>query len=195
MNSNTKQSNSPTFRSYSKLVLKSTGQLETLLKVVLAPDVSASRLDLDTLTYLPCTLPLFVRTLPKASFKITACLSETSHSATFRRQALLISLAYRLLTFGLTLQVLDLKGTPRGNQQKLLDIFLSVTATQEDLQDTSFLTQLDMEPEHKTGQAERSLLAPGLGLKTGVTTPQRTETPTPFTDFKRLVSFAMRGET
>jgi hypothetical protein len=89
--------------------------------------------------------------------------------------------------------VLDLKGTPRGNQQKLLDIFLSVTATQ-DLQDTSFLTNLEMDSDHKPSTAERSLLAPGLGFKSGTSTPQRTETPKPFTDFKRLVSFAMRGE-
>lgn len=89
--------------------------------------------------------------------------------------------------------MLDLKGTPRVNQQKLLDIFLSVTATQ-DLQDVSFLTNLDMDPDHKEGTAERSLLAPGLGIKSGMNTPSRTETPNPFTDFKRLVSFAtMRG--
>lgn len=89
--------------------------------------------------------------------------------------------------------MLDLKGTPRVNQQKLLDIFLSVTAMQ-DLEDTSFLTNLEMDSDHKPGATERSLLAPGLGLKSGTSTPQRTETPKPFTDFKRLVSFAMRGE-
>ncbi|KAI5449919.1 Vacuolar protein sorting-associated protein 53 [Naganishia albida] len=136
---------------YTKLVLKLTGQLETLLKVVLAPDD------------------------PPEGFVQNYCLLIGDKS------------------FSNFQKVLDLKGTPRGNQQKLLDIFLSVTATQ-DLQDTSFLTNLEMEPDHKAVTAERSLLAPGLGLKSGTSTPQRTETPKPFTDFKRLVSFAMRGE-
>lgn len=43
-------------------------------------------------------------------------------------------------------KVLDLKGTARADQQKLLDIFLSVTSTKDDLADTSFLTSLDMDP-------------------------------------------------
>lgn len=46
----------------------------------------------------------------------------------------------------LILQILDLKGTPRSEQQKLIDTYLSVTATKDDLADTSFLTSLDMDP-------------------------------------------------
>lgn len=137
---------------YTKLVLKTTGQLETMLKVVLAPDD------------------------PPEGFVQNYCLLIGDKS------------------FNNFQKILDLKGTPRSSQQKLLDIFLSVTATQDDLQDTSFLTNVDMDPENKGTANERPLLAPGLGIRTGTSTPQRTETPKPFTDFKRLVSFAMRGD-
>ncbi|KAJ9124236.1 hypothetical protein QFC22_001035 [Naganishia vaughanmartiniae] len=137
---------------YTKLVLKNTGQLETMLKVVLAPDD------------------------PPEGFVQNYCLLIGDKS------------------FNNFQKILDLKGTPRSSQQKLLDIFLSVTATQDDLQDTSFLTNIDMDPENKGTVIERPLLAPGLGMRTGTSTPQRTETPKPFTDFKRLVSFAMRGD-
>ncbi|KAJ9094179.1 hypothetical protein QFC19_008030 [Naganishia cerealis] len=137
---------------YTKLVLKTTGQLETMLKVVLAPDD------------------------PPEGFVQNYCLLIGDKS------------------FNNFQKILDLKGTPRSSQQKLLDIFLSVTATQDDLQDTSFLTNVDMDPGNKGTAIERPLLAPGLGIRTGTSTPQRTETPKPFTDFKRLVSFAMRGD-
>ncbi|KAJ9106321.1 hypothetical protein QFC21_001467 [Naganishia friedmannii] len=137
---------------YTKLVLKTTGQLETMLKVVLAPDD------------------------PPEGFVQNYCLLIGDKS------------------FNNFQKILDLKGTPRSSQQKLLDIFLSVTATQDDLQDTSFLTNVDMDPENKGTSNERPLLAPALGMRTGTSTPQRTETPKPFTDFKRLVSFAMRGD-
>ncbi|KAJ9126768.1 hypothetical protein QFC24_001799 [Naganishia onofrii] len=142
---------------YTKLVLKTTGQLETMLKVVLAPDANSFQ---D----------------PPEGFVQNYCLLIGDKS------------------FNNFQKILDLKGTPRSSQQKLLDIFLSVTATQDDLQDTSFLTNVDMDPENKGTANERPLLAPGLGIRTGTSTPQRTETPKPFTDFKRLVSFAMRGD-
>ncbi|KAL0956636.1 hypothetical protein HGRIS_002769 [Hohenbuehelia grisea] len=43
-------------------------------------------------------------------------------------------------------KILDLKGTPKAEQNSLLDSFLTVTSTKDDLESTSFLTSLDMDP-------------------------------------------------
>ena len=43
-------------------------------------------------------------------------------------------------------QVLDLKGTPRAEQNNLLDSFLTITSTKDELESTSFLSSLDMDP-------------------------------------------------
>ncbi|KAG6819237.1 hypothetical protein H0H93_013895 [Arthromyces matolae] len=43
-------------------------------------------------------------------------------------------------------KILDLKGTPKGQQNALLDNFLTITSTKTDLDSTSFLSSLDMEP-------------------------------------------------
>ncbi|GAA5896977.1 hypothetical protein JCM5296_002672 [Sporobolomyces johnsonii] len=43
-------------------------------------------------------------------------------------------------------KVLDLKGVRRADQNNLLDLFLARTSTATGLSDTSFLTQLDMDP-------------------------------------------------
>ncbi|KAG9000397.1 Vacuolar protein sorting-associated protein 53 [Tulasnella sp. JGI-2019a] len=43
-------------------------------------------------------------------------------------------------------KVLDLKGTPRTEQNALLDKFLTMTSTMADLESASFLTSLDMDP-------------------------------------------------
>ncbi|KAF8583856.1 hypothetical protein K439DRAFT_1617197 [Ramaria rubella] len=43
-------------------------------------------------------------------------------------------------------KVLDLKGTPRAEQNTLLDAFLTITSTKEELENTSFLSSLDMDP-------------------------------------------------
>lgn len=64
------------------------------------------------------------------------------------------------------MQILDLKGTPRQDQQKLLDIFLSVTSTNDDLSDTSFLTSLDMDPPADklvTSPSSSNLFSPTSG--------------------------------
>jgi hypothetical protein len=107
-------------------------------------------------------------------------------------------------------QILDLKGTPRGDQQKLLDIFLSVTSHKDDLQDTSFLTSIDMDPSSSdklttpsssafsptnTGSASGlpSLLSRNNSQSQGDHDGGR-ETPKAFGDFRRLVSFATRRD-
>ncbi|KIJ51343.1 hypothetical protein M422DRAFT_157993 [Sphaerobolus stellatus SS14] len=43
-------------------------------------------------------------------------------------------------------KVLDMKGTPRTEQNNLLDSFLTITSTREELESTSFLSSLDMDP-------------------------------------------------
>lgn len=42
--------------------------------------------------------------------------------------------------------MLDLKGTPRTDQNNLLDTFLAMTSRMNDLESTSFLSSLDMDP-------------------------------------------------
>ncbi|KAG0700832.1 Vps53-like protein [Suillus ampliporus] len=43
-------------------------------------------------------------------------------------------------------KILDLKGTPKTEQNSLLDSFLTITSTKADLDSTSFLSALDMDP-------------------------------------------------
>ncbi|GJJ08442.1 hypothetical protein Clacol_002658 [Clathrus columnatus] len=47
--------------------------------------------------------------------------------------------------------ILDLKGTGRAEQNNLLDIFLTVTSTKPELESTSFLSSLDMDPGSVSG--------------------------------------------
>jgi hypothetical protein len=99
-------------------------------------------------------------------------------------------------------QILDLKGTPRGDQQKLLDIFLSVTSSKDDLQDTSFLTSIDMDPQNEKGgmtPSSSTLFSPStsaglLSRGNSMGGEEGRETPKAFGDFRRLVSFATRRE-
>ncbi|PPQ89469.1 hypothetical protein CVT25_011995 [Psilocybe cyanescens] len=57
-------------------------------------------------------------------------------------------------------KILDLKGTPKSTQNNLLDSFLTITSTKTDLESTSFLSSLDMDPP-ATGHAGGSLVSPG----------------------------------
>ncbi|WOO80628.1 Vacuolar protein sorting-associated protein 53 [Vanrija pseudolonga] len=157
--------------SYVKYVTKSTGQLETMLKVILAPDD------------------------PPEGFVQNYCLLIGDRSFTNFQK------------------ILDIKGTARSDQQKLLDIFLSVTSTNDDLADTSFLTALDMDPGAENSAKLQSpatshvsgLFSPtGSGPPTGVlpallraepySPDGRADTPKTFGDFRRLVQFATRRE-
>jgi hypothetical protein len=118
-------------------------------------------------------------------------------------------------------QILDLKGTPKSVQGGLLDSFLTITSTKTDLQSTSFLSSLDMDPP-ATGHAGGSLVSPGAsrmilplggsisegifgsssgGPPTagigGAGENNRTENPRRevFSDFRRFVSFGLRKDT
>ncbi|ODN82005.1 hypothetical protein L202_02332 [Cryptococcus amylolentus CBS 6039] len=164
--------NSSTIYSYTKYVTKNTGQLETMLKVILAPDE-----------------------VPEG-FVQNYCLLIGDRSFTNFQK------------------ILDLKGTARTDQQRLLDIFLSVTSTNSDLTDTSFLTHIDMDPP-ASSEAARGFTSPSAsstGLFSPTTGPggmgglpgllrsgsaeggERTETPKAFGDFRRLVNFATRRD-
>ena len=43
-------------------------------------------------------------------------------------------------------KILDLKGTPRIEQNNLLDTFITITSAKPELEGTSFLSTLDMDP-------------------------------------------------
>ena len=102
-------------------------------------------------------------------------------------------------------------------QGDLLDSFLTITSTKTDLQSTSFLSSLDMDPS-ATGHAGGSLVSPGAsrmilplggaiseGIFGGGGPPtagigageNRTENPRRevFSDFRRFVSFGLRKDT
>ncbi|WVR06988.1 hypothetical protein IAU60_004025 [Kwoniella sp. DSM 27419] len=154
---------------YTKYVTKNTGQLETMLKVVLAPDE-----------------------VPEGFVQNYCLLIGDRSFSNFQK-------------------ILDLKGTARTDQQKLLDIFLSVTSTNSDLSDTSFLTHIDMDPH--PSDAGRSVTSPTTGPSSNLFAPtassaalpgllrsasasaeggERSETPKAFGEFRRLVNFARR---
>ncbi|AAW40845.2 hypothetical protein CNBA3220 [Cryptococcus deneoformans B-3501A] len=154
---------------YTKYVTKNTGQLETMLKVILAPDD------------------------PPEGFVQNYCLLIGDRSFTNFQK------------------ILDLKGTPRTDQQRLLDIFLSVTSTNSELSDTSFLTHIDMDPPTSVDisrtvispvGSSASLFSPTSGvaglpglLRSGSTDgAERSETPKAFGEFRRLVNFATRRD-
>ncbi|KAF8625638.1 hypothetical protein AX15_005277 [Amanita polypyramis BW_CC] len=109
-------------------------------------------------------------------------------------------------------KILDLKGTPKAAQNSLLDTFLTITSTKTDLESTSFLSSLDMDPSVQLGA---SLVSPGAsrvslplvvgtsnsteGVSGGVEggmggrpSEQRREV---FSDFKRFVGFGLRKDT
>ncbi|KZO91109.1 hypothetical protein CALVIDRAFT_542078 [Calocera viscosa TUFC12733] len=71
-------------------------------------------------------------------------------------------------------KILDLKGTPRAEQNTLLDTFLTVTSTMEHLESASFLSSLDMDPDNKQSQPSalgRTLTSPPIGGSGRVTLP------------------------
>ncbi|KAL7411236.1 Vps53-like protein [Mrakia frigida] len=64
-------------------------------------------------------------------------------------------------------KILDFKGTPRKEQNHLLDIFIAVTSVQDDLTESSFLSSLDMDitaaPQSvlmNASASDRALLSP-----------------------------------
>ncbi|KAI0339913.1 hypothetical protein BDW22DRAFT_1414917 [Trametopsis cervina] len=115
------------------------------------------------------------------------------------------------LSFSNFQKILDLKGTPGGRQNDLMDTFLTITSTKPELESTSFLSSLDMDPGQASmvgspGSSRVNLLAGGgdgilaaLGspppVGTPVTSEGRSEPLSKFTDLRRFVSFAVRRDT
>ncbi|KAJ7268661.1 Vps53-like protein [Mycena haematopus] len=121
-------------------------------------------------------------------------------------------------------KILDLKGTPKAEQNNLLDSFLTITSTNDDLEGTSFLSSLDMDPAGLT-HFSSNLSSPGgsrvsLPLSGGGATSENsifanltspgTSGPSTgasvadgrpgdqrqvFSDFRRFVSFGLRRDT
>lgn len=116
-------------------------------------------------------------------------------------------------------QIIDLKGTPRTEQNDLLDFFVTITSTKPELEQTSFLTELDMDPSATSALALTApnsirVASPGIGsgeaLFATLSSPPLSNTPsgsdTPprgdanatkqvFSDIRRLMSFAVRRDT
>ncbi|KAJ7072043.1 Vps53-like protein [Mycena amicta] len=111
-------------------------------------------------------------------------------------------------------KILDLKGTPRAEQNNLLDSFLTITSTNDELDSTSFLSSLDMDPA-PTSQLAGNLSSPGGSRVSlpmaGTTLPRQGQSGPPtgasvsdgrggdqrqvFSDFRRFVSFGLRRDT
>ncbi|KAH9058879.1 Vps53-like protein [Lactarius vividus] len=117
-------------------------------------------------------------------------------------------------------KIIDLKGTPRAEQNDLLDFFVTITSTKPELEQTSFLTTLDMDPPMSstlglltspngsrvtlpgTGAGEALLATLGSppisNTSSGADTPPRGDahaTKQVFSDIRRLMSFAVRRDT
>ncbi|KAH9942364.1 Vps53-like protein [Epithele typhae] len=114
-------------------------------------------------------------------------------------------------------KILDLKGTPKATQNDLLDSFLTITSVKPELESTSFLSSLDMDPGlianlTSPGSSRVSLIpgsATGESILAALSPPPLMNTPSGgsegaradqgrrevFSDFKRFVSFGLRRET
>ena len=113
-------------------------------------------------------------------------------------------------------KILDLKGTLKAAQNDLLDSFLTITSTKPELESTSFLSSLDMDPTSvanltSPGSSRVSLLqgATGESILAALSSPpmataqsggsdsttRSDQTSRTFSDFKRFVSFGLRRET
>ncbi|KZP34522.1 hypothetical protein FIBSPDRAFT_924022 [Athelia psychrophila] len=75
-------------------------------------------------------------------------------------------------------KILDLKGTAKPDQNSLLDSFLTITSTKNELETTSFLSSLDMDPSNSSqaGNANLTVTSPtgsriSLPLMDGAITP------------------------
>lgn len=112
--------------------------------------------------------------------------------------------------------MLDLKGTPKTEQNTLLDEFLKFTSTRTELKEKSFLSTLDMNPPaalapplsfptapSSPGPALGAVLGEGIGILAALGSPplgsqesQGGEKKEGLSEgFKRFVSFGLRRET
>ncbi len=110
------------------------------------------------------------------------------------------------------IKILDLKGTPKAEQNHLLDSFITITSTKDELQGTSFLSSLDMDPP-TLAQLGATLTSPGAlsateSIFSGLVSPPMSGPPTGstegvrneqrrevFSDFRRFVSFGLRRDS
>ncbi|KAG9004635.1 Vacuolar protein sorting-associated protein 53 [Tulasnella sp. 427] len=112
-------------------------------------------------------------------------------------------------------KVIDLKGVPKAEQNEILDTFLAMTSRMSDLESTSFLSTLDMDPPAGPITAGSALNTPNnsalslpilatpsnAGLMTPPLGSSISPAPSPsepkrevFSDLRRLVNFTMRRE-
>ncbi|KAG8929172.1 Vacuolar protein sorting-associated protein 53 [Tulasnella sp. 417] len=173
--------------SYARSVTKSTTRLETLLKVVNSP------------------------TDPSAGFisNYTLLIGDSSF-ANFQKARLIQSLYRHVLNN----RVLDLKGVSKVEQNEILDTFLAMTSRMRELENTSFLSSLDMDPpagpltagsalntpNHSSPSlpmlatpSNAGLMTPPLGSVSPAPSPSEPKREV-FSDLRRLVNFTMRRE-
>lgn len=144
------------------------------------------------------------------------------HSPTSKRYV--THLDRRQVFIHVSSQILDLKGTPKVEQNELLDSFLTITSTRPELEKASFLTLLDMDPS--VGNIVATTSSPGGSrvslpslvaqvsssgggdnIFSALTSPPPVEKDPSgknepsgekkrevFSDFRRFVSFAVRRE-
>lgn len=120
---------------------------------------------------------------------------------------MIIGLRGKLIFF--CAQILDLKGTPKYQQNDLLDSFLTITSTKSELDSTSsFLSSLDMDPNTtQGGMMSPPIMSPSVeGIFSGLASPPISGPPTGsstadggrpqvFSDFRRFVSFGLRRDS
>ena len=85
---------------------------------------------------------------------------DTTGPLTMLLHANAIYLSIYLSTYRFLCQIIDLKGTPRSEQNDLLDFFVTITSTKPELEETSFLTELDMDPSTTSALALATTIAP-----------------------------------
>ncbi|KZV93409.1 hypothetical protein EXIGLDRAFT_612935 [Exidia glandulosa HHB12029] len=100
-------------------------------------------------------------------------------------------------------KILDLKGTPRNEANALVDKFITTTSTRDELQSTSFLSSLDMDPNvfspiktisPSSSSVNLTALATGADGAGGHDGPGAGEKRVVFGDLRRFVNFAIRRE-
>ncbi|KIO30677.1 hypothetical protein M407DRAFT_14266 [Tulasnella calospora MUT 4182] len=111
-------------------------------------------------------------------------------------------------------KVIDLKGVPKAEQNGILDTFLAMTSRMNELETTSFLSSLDMDPpagpvtagsalntpNHSSPSlpmlatpSNAGLMTPPLGSVSPAPSPSEPKREV-FSDLRRLVNFTMRRE-
>ncbi|KAG8887907.1 Vacuolar protein sorting-associated protein 53 [Tulasnella sp. 408] len=110
--------------------------------------------------------------------------------------------------------VIDLKGVSKAEQNEILDTFLAMTSRMSELETTSFLSSLDMDPpagpitagsalntpNHSSPSlpmlatpSNAGLMTPPLGSVSPAPSPSEPKREV-FSDLRRLVNFTMRRE-